>query len=90
MAERLKDKILDKEKMVDIIAGPGIIHYQKIHYRDIFVRIFRWLRKLKPILSSDSYRDLPRLLQEIKSGQAAGKFSASFKQQLTIMMLLYV
>ncbi|GAV09287.1 hypothetical protein RvY_18856 [Ramazzottius varieornatus] len=41
MAERLKDKILDKEKMVDVIAGP------------------------------DSYRDLPRLLRQVESGQAA-------------------
>ncbi|KAI3451007.1 hypothetical protein Pfo_007672 [Paulownia fortunei] len=39
MAERLKDKILDAEKMVDVVCGP------------------------------DAYRDLPRLLEEVDSGQ---------------------
>ncbi|KAH6757772.1 Methylthiotransferase [Perilla frutescens var. hirtella] len=39
MAERLKDKILDADKMVDVVCGP------------------------------DAYRDLPRLLEEVDSGQ---------------------
>jgi len=39
MAERLKDKLLDSEKMVDVVCGP------------------------------DAYRDLPRLLEEVDSGQ---------------------
>lgn len=39
MAERLKDKILDSDKMVDVVCGP------------------------------DAYRDLPRLLEEVDSGQ---------------------
>ncbi|KAL8477840.1 hypothetical protein ACS0TY_029944 [Phlomoides rotata] len=39
MAERLKDKILDTDKMVDVVCGP------------------------------DAYRDLPRLLEEVDSGQ---------------------
>ncbi|KAL6552241.1 hypothetical protein OROGR_008395 [Orobanche gracilis] len=39
MAERLKDKILDSDKMVDVVCGP------------------------------DAYRDLPRLLGEVDSGQ---------------------
>lgn len=39
MAERLKDKILDADKMVDVVCGP------------------------------DAYRDLPRLLAEVDSGQ---------------------
>lgn len=41
MAERLKTKLLDEEKMVDIVAGP------------------------------DSYRDLPRLVEEAETGQKA-------------------
>ncbi|XP_017504316.3 mitochondrial tRNA methylthiotransferase CDK5RAP1 isoform X1 [Manis javanica] len=41
MAERLKEEILDREKMVDILAGP------------------------------DAYRDLPRLLAVVESGQQA-------------------
>ncbi len=41
MAERLKTKFLDEEKMVDIVAGP------------------------------DSYRDLPRLVEEAETGQKA-------------------
>ncbi|KAK4417403.1 CDK5RAP1-like protein [Sesamum alatum] len=39
MAERLKEKILDADKMVDVVCGP------------------------------DAYRDLPRLLDEVDSGQ---------------------
>lgn len=39
MAERLKDKILEADKMVDVVCGP------------------------------DAYRDLPRLLEEVDSGQ---------------------
>ncbi|XP_027178752.1 CDK5RAP1-like protein [Coffea eugenioides] len=39
MAERLKEKILDADKMVDVVCGP------------------------------DAYRDLPRLLEEVDSGQ---------------------
>ncbi len=41
MAERLKTKFLEEEKMVDIVAGP------------------------------DSYRDLPRLVEEAETGQKA-------------------
>jgi tRNA-2-methylthio-N6-dimethylallyladenosine synthase len=41
MAERLKEKLLDEEKAIDIIAGP------------------------------DSYRDLPRLLEQVDTGQKA-------------------
>ncbi len=41
MAERLKKKIVERSKIVDIVAGP------------------------------DAYRDLPRLLSETDSGQAA-------------------
>lgn len=41
MAERLKTKLLEEEKMVDIVAGP------------------------------DSYRDLPRLVEEAETGQKA-------------------
>jgi tRNA-2-methylthio-N6-dimethylallyladenosine synthase len=41
MAERLKSKLLEEEKMVDIVAGP------------------------------DSYRDLPRLVEEAETGQKA-------------------
>jgi tRNA-2-methylthio-N6-dimethylallyladenosine synthase len=39
MAERLKEKLLEKSKIVDLIVGP------------------------------DSYRDLPRLLSSLISGQ---------------------
>lgn len=39
MAERLKDRLLDSVKMVDVVCGP------------------------------DAYRDLPRLLEEVDSGQ---------------------
>lgn len=41
MAERLKTKLLDQEKLVDIVAGP------------------------------DSYRDLPKLISRVESGQKA-------------------
>ena len=41
MAERLKSKLLDEEKLVDLVAGP------------------------------DSYRDLPRLIETVESGQKA-------------------
>ncbi|NPA46656.1 MAG: tRNA (N6-isopentenyl adenosine(37)-C2)-methylthiotransferase MiaB [Chlorobi bacterium] len=41
MAERLKDRLLEEEKLVDMVAGP------------------------------DSYRDLPRLLEELKDGRKA-------------------
>lgn len=41
MAERLKTKLLEEEKIVDIVAGP------------------------------DSYRDLPRLVEEAETGQKA-------------------
>ena len=42
MAERLKTKILDEEKVVDLVCGP------------------------------DAYRDLPRMLADIETGQTAG------------------
>jgi tRNA-2-methylthio-N6-dimethylallyladenosine synthase len=41
MAERLKGRLLDEEKLVDIVVGP------------------------------DAYRDLPRLIHEVESGQKA-------------------
>jgi len=41
MAERLKSKLLDEEKLVDLVAGP------------------------------DSYRDLPKLIETVESGQKA-------------------
>lgn len=41
MAERLKGKLLDEEKLVDIVVGP------------------------------DAYRDLPRLINEVETGQKA-------------------
>lgn len=41
MAERLKGRLLDEEKLVDIVVGP------------------------------DAYRDLPRLIMEVESGQKA-------------------
>jgi len=41
MAERLKSKLLEEEKLVDIVAGP------------------------------DSYRDLPKLIETVESGQKA-------------------
>ncbi|MCL4103876.1 UNVERIFIED_CONTAM: hypothetical protein GTU68_029193 [Idotea baltica] len=41
MAERLKKKLMDQEKLVDIVVGP------------------------------DAYRDLPRLIEEVESGQKA-------------------
>jgi tRNA-2-methylthio-N6-dimethylallyladenosine synthase len=41
MAERLKGKLLEEEKLVDIVVGP------------------------------DAYRDLPRLIQEVETGQKA-------------------
>ena len=41
MAERLKAKLLEEEKMVDLVVGP------------------------------DAYRDLPKLLQEVETGQKA-------------------
>jgi tRNA A37 methylthiotransferase MiaB len=41
MAERLKKKLIEKEKMLDLVCGP------------------------------DAYRDLPRMLAQTESGQAA-------------------
>ncbi|MEL6654305.1 MAG: MiaB/RimO family radical SAM methylthiotransferase, partial [Bacteroidota bacterium] len=41
MAERLKSKLIDQEKLVDMVVGP------------------------------DAYRDLPRLIQEVETGQKA-------------------
>lgn len=41
MAERLKDQLLEQEKLVDIVAGP------------------------------DAYRELPKLIEEVESGQRA-------------------
>lgn len=41
MAERLKKKLMDREKLVDIVVGP------------------------------DAYRDIPRLIEEVESGQKA-------------------
>nr|MBP9082934.1 tRNA (N6-isopentenyl adenosine(37)-C2)-methylthiotransferase MiaB [Bacteroidia bacterium] len=41
MAERLKSKLLEEEKLIDIVAGP------------------------------DSYRDLPKLIESVDSGQKA-------------------
>lgn len=32
MAERLKTKLLETDKMVDLVAGPGNVMYQKIYY----------------------------------------------------------
>ncbi|KAL0349554.1 UNVERIFIED_CONTAM: CDK5RAP1-like protein [Sesamum radiatum] len=52
MAERLKEKILDADKMVDVVCGP------------------------------DAYRDLPRLLDEVDSGQKGINTLLSWKKPM--------
>ena len=61
MAERLKKKLLEADKTVDLIAGPGMC---------IVVYKGKWIYPIQSIL--DSYRDLPRLLSTAKSGQQTG------------------
>ncbi|CAO2578186.1 Mitochondrial tRNA methylthiotransferase CDK5RAP1 [Lemmus lemmus] len=56
MAERLKGEILNKEKMVDLLAGP------------------------------DAYRDLPRLLAVVESGQQAANVLLSLDETYADIM----
>lgn len=56
MAERLKGEILNREKMVDLLAGP------------------------------DAYRDLPRLLAVVESGQQAANVLLSLDETYADIM----
>ncbi|KAL6094256.1 hypothetical protein STEG23_034411 [Scotinomys teguina] len=56
MAERLKGQLLDREKMVDLLAGP------------------------------DAYRDLPRLLAVVESGQQAANVLLSLDETYADIM----
>ena len=47
MAERLKKKLLEEDRLVDIVAGPGI----------------------NKSINKDSYRDLPKLLDQAYEGE---------------------
>lgn len=60
MAERLKTKILETDKMVDLVAGPGEC-------------LSRGKRVISVTLTTDSYRSLPQMLAVTETGQSAGK-----------------
>ena len=64
MAERLKEKLLETDKMVDLVAGPGERH---CFVPKTLLHFFHFL---------DSYRDLPRMLSITETGQSAGTSDA--------------
>ena len=78
MAERLKEQLLETDKMVDLVAGPGmyVVEYFTLSIYDVVLCIYYYyialVFKSFHSLCLDSYRDLPRMLSVTATGQAAG------------------